>query len=149
MVRTWNIKVLAPSDENDQLAEKGKMAELKEAAAEYQVLSKEWSKGAKMDKGKVAAMLEKLKLMLLKLSFIPTKSDEANMKELLLSRDTLEIGAQYAVMQVSSSWTSLHKTGISIQTIVLQEDIPGFERYMAQLQTYYHDHQVCDHWSVT
>merc|ERR1712013_379128 len=47
-------------------------------------------------------------------------SDEANMKELLLSRDTLEIGAQYAVMQ---------------------EDIPGFERYMAQLQTYYHDHQ--------
>jgi len=96
------------------------MAELKEAAAEYQVLSKEWSKGAKMDKGKVAAMLEKLKLMLLKLSFIPTKSDEANMKELLLSRDTLEIGAQYAVMQ---------------------EDIPGFERYMAQLQTYYHDHQ--------
>merc|ERR1712013_865455 len=41
-------------------------------------------------------------------------------KELLLSRDTLEIGAQYAVMQ---------------------EDIPGFERYMAQLQTYYHDHQ--------
>ena len=55
-----------------------------------------------MDKGKVAAMLEKLKLMLLKLSFIPTKSDEANMKELLLSRDTLEIGAQYAVMQVSS-----------------------------------------------
>merc|ERR1712241_1528407 len=80
----------------------------------------EWSKGAKMDKGKVSAMLEKLKLMLLKLSFIPTKSDEANMKELLLSRDTLEIGAQYAVMQ---------------------EDIPGFERYMAQLQTYYHDHQ--------
>merc|ERR1712080_519523 len=68
----------------------------------------------------VATMLEKLKLMLLKLSFIPTKSDEANMKELLLSRDTLEIGAQYAVMQ---------------------EDIPGFERYMAQLQTYYHDHQ--------
>ena len=103
MVRTLNIKVLAPSDENDQLAEKRKMAELKEAAAEYQVLSKEWSKGAKMDKGKVAAMLEKLKLMLLKLSFIPTKSDEANMKELLLSRDTLEIGAQYAVMQVSSS----------------------------------------------
>ena len=24
----------------------------------------------------------------------------------------------------------------------MQEDIPGFERYMAQLQTYYHDHQV-------
>merc|ERR1719209_2518678 len=66
-----------------------------------------------MDKGKVASMLEKLKLMLLKLSFLPTKTEEANQKELLLSRDTLEIGAQHAVMQ---------------------EDIPGFERYMAQLQ---------------
>ena len=97
------------------------MAELKEAVAEYQALSKEWSKGPKMDKGKVASMLEKLKLMLLKLSFLPTKTEEANLKELVLSRDTLEIGAQHAVMQ---------------------EDIPGFERYMAQLQTYYHDHQV-------
>jgi len=97
-----------------------KMAELKEAVAEYQALSKEWSKGPKMDKGKVGSMLEKLKLMLLKLSFLPTKTEEANLKELVLSRDTLEIGAQHAVMQ---------------------EDIPGFERYMAQLQTYYHDHQ--------
>ena len=97
------------------------MAELKDAAAEYQALSKEWSKGPKMDKGKVASMLEKLKLMLLKLSFLPTKTEEANLKELVLSRDTLEIGAQHAVMQ---------------------GDIPGFERYMAQLQTYYHDHQV-------
>jgi len=96
------------------------MAELKEAVTEYQALSKEWSKGPKMDKGKVASMLEKLKLMLLKLSFLPTKTEEANLKELVLSRDTLEIGAQHAVMQ---------------------EDIPGFERYMAQLQTYYHDHQ--------
>jgi 26S proteasome regulatory subunit N12 len=96
------------------------MAELKEAAAEYKALSTEWSKGPKMDKSKVASMLEKLKLMLLKLSFLPTKTEEANQKELLLSRDTLEIGAQHAVVQ---------------------EDIPGFERYMAQLQTYYHDHQ--------
>ena len=76
------------------------MAELKEAVAEYQALSKEWSKGPKMDKGKVATMLEKLKLMLLKLSFLPTKTEEANLKELVLSRDTLEIGAQHAVMQV-------------------------------------------------
>ena len=42
-------------------------------------------------------------------------------QELTVSRDTLEVGAQYAV---------------------LTEDIPGFERYMAQLQTYYHDYQV-------
>merc|ERR1711874_290655 len=37
------------------------------------------------------------------------------------SRDTLEIGAQYAV------------------TV---GDIPMFERYMAQLQTYYHDYSI-------
>merc|ERR1712179_98159 len=30
---------------------------------------------------------------------------------------------------------------IGAQHAVMQEDIPGFERYMAQLQTYYHDHQ--------
>ena len=112
------------------------MAELKEAVAEYQALSKEWSKGPKMDKGKVASMLEKLKLMLLKLSFLPTKTEEANQKELLLSRDTLEIGAQYAVVQVC--WQS----STPCKTSFMQEDIPGFERYMAQLQTYYHDHQV-------
>ena len=111
------------------------MAELKEAVAEYQALSKEWSKGPKMDKGKVATMLEKLKLLLLKLSFLPTKTEEANLKELVLSRDTLEIGAQHAVMQVCINFDSN-------LTQILQEDIPGFERYMAQLQTYYHDHQV-------
>ena len=89
----------APSDKMTQL-QRQTMAELKEAVAEYQALSKEWSKGPKMDKGKVASMLEKLKLMLLKLSFLPTKTEEANLKELVLSRDTLEIGAQHAVMQV-------------------------------------------------
>ena len=36
-----------------------------------------------------------------------------------MSRDTLEIGAQYSVAK---------------------RDIPAFERYIAQLQTYYYDH---------
>jgi len=96
------------------------MSELAEAVKEHQALTKEWGKGARMDRGKVAAHLEKLKLLLLNLSFLPTKDEEANLQELVLSRDTLEIGAQYSV---------------------LTEDIPGFERYMAQLQTYYHDYQ--------
>jgi 26S proteasome regulatory subunit N12 len=41
------------------------------------------------------------------------------LQELILSRDTLEIGAQYSVAK---------------------RDIPAFERYIAQLQTYYYDH---------
>jgi len=97
------------------------MAELSEAVTEHQVLTKEWAKGVKMDRSLVAAQLEKLKLMLIKLSFLPTKDEEATVQELVLSRDTLEIGAQYSV---------------------LTEDIPSFERYMAQLQTYYHDYQA-------
>lgn len=96
------------------------MAELSEAVKEHTALTKEWGKGAKMDRAKVAQHLEKLKLMLTKLSFLPTKNEAANIQELTVSRDTLEVGAQYAV---------------------LTEDIPGFERYMAQLQTYYHDYQ--------
>lgn len=36
-----------------------------------------------------------------------------------MSRDTLEIGAQYSVAR---------------------QDTAGFERYMAQLQTYYYDY---------
>jgi len=95
------------------------MAELAEAVKEHQALTKEWGKGARMDRAKVATHLENLKLMLIKLKFLPTKDEEATLQELVLSRDTLEIGAQYSVVV---------------------EDIPSFERYMAQLQTYYHDY---------
>lgn len=93
---------------------------MQDAVKEYQEMSKEWSKGAKMDKTKVAGLLESLKLNLTKLAFLPTKNEEASQQELMVSRDTLEIGAQFSV---------------------LQGDVAGFERYMAQLQTYYHDYQ--------
>ena len=56
------------------------MAELSEAVKEHTALTKEWGKGAKMDRPKVAQHLEKLKLMLTKLSFLPTKSEEANIQ---------------------------------------------------------------------
>jgi len=97
------------------------MAELKQVVTQYQELSKEWAKGNSRDKGKVATLLTQLKLSLTQLTFLPTKDQEANIQELAVSRDTLEIGAQYAV-----------SVG----------DIPMFERYMAQLQTYYHDYST-------
>jgi hypothetical protein len=57
------------------------MAELAEAVKEHKALSTEWSKGAdKLDRGKMAAHLETLKLKLLELSFLPTRDEEANVK---------------------------------------------------------------------
>ena len=67
-------------------------------------------------------LLGQLKISLTCLSvFLPVSADQqpASIQELTVSRDTLEIGAQFAV--------SLG-------------DIPMFERYMAQLQTYYYDY---------
>ena len=97
------------------------MAELKAVVTEYQELSKEWAKGKNRDTAKIATLLTKLKFSLTQLTFLPTKDQDANIQELAVSRDTLEIGAQYAV------------------TV---GDIPMFERYMAQLQTYYHDYST-------
>ena len=56
------------------------MAELAEAVKEHQALTQEWKKGGKMDMKKVAGHLDKLKLMLLKLTFLPTKTEEANLQ---------------------------------------------------------------------
>jgi len=95
------------------------MADLKAVVAQYQELSKEWAKGGSRDLDKVGNLLEQLKLSLMKLSFLPTKGEEATIQELNVSRDTLEIGAQYSVARA---------------------DTNGFERYMAQLQTYYYDY---------
>jgi len=94
------------------------MGDLQTVLTQYAELSKEWNKGSGRSAPKVAALLTKLKYSLTQLSFLPTRSQAAKTEELVVSRDTLEIGAQYAV-----------SVG----------DIPMFERYMAQLQTYYHD----------
>merc|ERR1711872_519288 len=77
--------------------------------------------GKNRDSAKISTLLTQLKFSLTQLAFLPTKDQEANIQELAVSRDTLEIGAQYAV------------------TV---GDIPMFERYMAQLQTYYHDYSI-------
>jgi len=93
------------------------MGDFATVCAQYQELSKEWTKGGNKDLKKIGGMLEELKLSLTTLSFLPT-AQGASVQELTVARDTLEIGAQYSVAA---------------------GDIPGFERYLAQLQTYYHD----------
>jgi len=95
------------------------MSELKSVVTKYQELSKLWSKTQSRDLDKIGSLLEDLKLSLTKLSFLPTKGEDATIQELNVSRDTLEIGAQYSVAR---------------------QDTLGFERYMAQLQTYYYDY---------
>jgi len=95
------------------------MAELKAVVALYQDLSKEWGKGAGRNLDKVGTYLEKLKLSLTQLSFLPTRGEDSTIQELNVSRDTLEIGAQYSVAK---------------------QDTQAFQRYMAQLQSYYYDY---------
>jgi len=96
------------------------MASLKSVVKQYQDLSKEWSKGSSTrDLAKCGKLLAELKFSLTELSFLPTKEEDASKQELIVSRDTLEVGAQYCVAV---------------------GDIVGFERYMAQLQTYYLDY---------
>jgi len=65
----------------------------------------------------MSSLLSQLKVSLTSLSFLPTGA--ADPKELTVARNTLEIGAKFAVAE---------------------GDIPMFERYMAQLQTYYYDY---------
>ncbi|KAJ3028492.1 UNVERIFIED_CONTAM: hypothetical protein HDU68_001560 [Siphonaria sp. JEL0065] len=69
------------------------------------------------DLKKCGQHLSTLKLNLTQLSFLQT----SNPKELLLTREILEIGAQWSIKA---------------------KDIPSFERYIAQLKTYYNDYST-------
>ncbi|KAI9340391.1 COP9 signalosome [Zopfochytrium polystomum] len=80
----------------------------------YDSLKKEFG-SPKADLSKCGKHLSDLKLQLIKLSFLKS----TNKKELLLTRDVLEIGALWSVRA---------------------KDIPSFERYVAQLKTYYNDY---------
>jgi len=64
-----------------------------------------------------ATLLAKLKLALTQYAFLPS-GESASKKELLLARETLELGAQWSI-----------KKG----------DVAAFERYIAQLKVYYFD----------
>lgn len=85
--------------------------------SKYDALKKAWD-GGKYDK--VGPMLDEMKkvLTVVSASFLPLGSD-TDQECLLVTRDVMEIGAQYSVHI---------------------KDVPAFERYMARLKTYYWDY---------
>ncbi|XP_005097023.1 26S proteasome non-ATPase regulatory subunit 8 [Aplysia californica] len=94
-------------------------ANLKEIVGVYQNLKRVWdTKPPNLDKA--GELLSKLKLALTSVAFLPTTESTVSKQELLIARDILEIGAQWAIAK---------------------KDIPGFERYMAQLKCYYMDYK--------
>ena len=83
-------------------------------------LARSGPRGKNRDNAKISSYLTQLKMSLTGLTFLPTE-DEASTKEAAVCRDTLEIGAQHAI--------SLGDTKM-------------FERYMAQLLTFYYDYNT-------
>ncbi|ESO93619.1 hypothetical protein LOTGIDRAFT_232655 [Lottia gigantea] len=95
------------------------MASLKEIVVMYQNLKRDWDrKPQNLDK--CGETLDKLKVALTTVTFLPTDESNPSKQELLIARDILEIGAQWAIAK---------------------RDIPSFERYMAQLKCYYMDYK--------
>ncbi|KAL5009174.1 hypothetical protein ScPMuIL_014755 [Solemya velum] len=95
------------------------MASLKEIVVMYQSLKREWDKKP-VNVDRCGDLLAKLKIALTGVSFLPTDDSSPSKQELLVARDILEIGAQWAIAK---------------------KDIPAFERYMAQLKCYYMDYK--------
>lgn len=93
------------------------MANLAEATALHNSLKTELL-AANPDLKKCDQSIAKLKIQLAQLSFL-SPGVAPDPKVLILARDVLEMGAQYAIRV---------------------KDIPAFDRYMTQLLTYYHDY---------
>lgn len=89
----------------------------KSAIELYQALTTEWNRKPQ-DLNKCNQYLNQLKLVLSEIGYIPTDGKSANVKDLHLARDVIEIGAQCSITS---------------------GDIASFERYMTQLRTYYFD----------
>ncbi|XP_060532598.1 26S proteasome non-ATPase regulatory subunit 8 [Cylas formicarius] len=96
-----------------------KMSKINEVASLYKQLKSEWNSPSK-NLSKCSKLLSDLKLELTNLIFLPTSNASASKQELLLARDVLEIGVQWSIEA---------------------NNIPAFERYMAQLKCYYFDYQ--------
>ncbi|XP_046351362.1 26S proteasome non-ATPase regulatory subunit 8-like [Haliotis cracherodii] len=95
------------------------MSSLKEIVGMYQNLKREFDrKPPNLDR--CGEFLAKLKIALTSVTFLPTDESNPSKQELLIARDILEIGAQWAIAK---------------------RDIPSFERYMAQLKCYYMDYK--------
>ncbi|KAK9761954.1 regulatory particle non-ATPase [Basidiobolus ranarum] len=91
---------------------------LSEAKGLYENLRTEFnSPNCNLDK--CGELLSKLKIALTELSFLIHGDDKTNQESLLLAREVLEIGAQWSIRV---------------------KDVPSFERYIAQLKTYYSDY---------
>ena len=92
-------------------------ANIEDAAALYQQLEAAWNE---RDLSSVSKLLPQLKIQLLNLSFLPTggRGNDLDTRELVLARNTLEIGALWSIEK---------------------RDIPSFQRYFAQLKCYYFD----------
>ncbi len=87
------------------------------AAAVYKQLSAAWDN---KDLEAVGKLLPQMKILLLNLSFLPTGgAQDVDVRELVLARNTLEIGALWSIEK---------------------QDIPSFHRYVAQLKCYYFDY---------
>ncbi|XP_069118027.1 26S proteasome non-ATPase regulatory subunit 8-like [Argopecten irradians] len=95
------------------------MSSLKEIVMMYQSLKREWDKKPP-NLDRCGELLAKLKVALTGVMFLPTDDSAPTKQELLVARDILEIGAQWAICK---------------------HDIPSFERYMAQLKCYYMDYK--------
>jgi len=92
---------------------------MNDTTALYDMLKKEWNQ-KRPNVEKCGQLLTQLKVSLTGLSFLPTHESVTN-KELIISRDVLEIGALHSIAK---------------------HDIPSFERYLAQLKTYYFDYHT-------
>ncbi|XP_046561962.1 26S proteasome non-ATPase regulatory subunit 8-like isoform X1 [Haliotis rubra] len=95
------------------------MSSLKEIVGMYQNLKREFDRKPP-NLERCGEFLAKLKIALTSVTFLPTDESNPSKQELLIARDILEIGAQWAIAK---------------------RDIPSFERYMAQLKCYYMDYK--------
>lgn len=90
---------------------------LETVTAAYQQLEAAWDR---RDLDESGSRLAQMKVLLLQLSFLPSDdSTTLDPRELVLARNTLEIGALWSIEK---------------------RDIPSFQRYIAQLKCYYFDY---------
>ena len=92
------------------------MATVEGVSSSYVLLEAAWGK---KDLEEVGRILSQMKVLLLQLSFLPSGGEGLDERELILARNTLEIGALWSIEK---------------------RDIPSFQRYMAQLKCYYFDY---------
>lgn len=95
------------------------MSNINEATTLHDTLRRELG-ALQPDLKKCGQLLTKLKIQLAGLSYL-SSNVKPETKNLLLARDVLELGAQWSIRS---------------------KDIPSFERYISQLQTYYHDYRT-------